>query len=285
MVLIEEANATVESAFYYKDKWKWNEGVSSNISGWYQPWEICVLNDDSVDQSMVDIRNRCFDLHGKPSDGIISFGCRAGGAFKKQKQACRVPGESSMKNHSYLLKSVINYDDPSRFYLKDLLENLYKFNGTLQAFGDSVSSHQVVVSLFCEVDRMQAALNNSENSHLLSLIKDLQDQRFPVNFHLAKTLELNELQNVVNNQISVHDSFLFLMNTGLHFNMETHMNNNILRDYINRTFAYLDDTASRWPHKKFVFLWMDTSAQHFMHTPASENQINPNKNGVSFYYK
>ena len=53
-----------------------NWTISKNLTKWYLPWELCVLNSKVNNETNDIIKERCFDSYGLPADGKTTFKCR-----------------------------------------------------------------------------------------------------------------------------------------------------------------------------------------------------------------
>lgn len=132
-------------------KFEWIE--SKNLNEWYQPWEICVL-EDKVENSPIDLMYKCKEKYGNDSDiNSINYRCRVGG--ERFQYTCALDGPpqtSSYFERPYLKKSLKLYDNPTKYYLKDFMLQLKKLNGNLLIFGDS-QVQSLCRSMTCELDR------------------------------------------------------------------------------------------------------------------------------------
>ena len=48
----------------------WKLVDSENLTKWYQPWEICMMNSKDIDEGMRDTRDKCIAKVGFP-EGLI----------------------------------------------------------------------------------------------------------------------------------------------------------------------------------------------------------------------
>ena len=53
-----------------------NWTISKNLTKWYLPWELCVLDSKVNNETNDRIKERCFDSYGLPADGKTTFKCR-----------------------------------------------------------------------------------------------------------------------------------------------------------------------------------------------------------------
>lgn len=124
----------------------WTESV--NITKWYQPWELCILNSSSLLGSAQIRDGEC--SKNAPKDNMKAFRCRAGGLFRRI--PCRLAGDPPFSSKKHLLKAVVGYDNPESMYLQSFVQNVIESSASLLFIGDSFM-RQLLVAITCELER------------------------------------------------------------------------------------------------------------------------------------
>ena len=233
----------------------WTESV--NITKWYQPWELCILNSSSLLGS-AHIRDGECSNHA-PKDDMKAFRCRAGGLFKRI--PCRLAGDPPFSSKKHLLKAVVGYDNPSTMYLQSFVQNVIESSASLLFIGDSFM-RQLLVAITCELEREQIKKFTWDE-----LFDELLVSNHSVPLRL-KRIDTNTLENsdmlaiekyINDTFVTVHENSLFIVfNIGLHF-----QNLRMYKQKITLLFTYFSSLASSYPSKRFVICWMETISQHF----------------------
>ena len=254
----------------------WKE--SDNLTKWYQPWEICMINSSNRNESMKETRSRCFAKVGKPKDRRESFRCRAtGGVFGEN--ICRERGDISLFENSYLRFALKGHDDPSQQPLLSLFNDLYSLNGSLLIVGDSIHE-QLLAAMTCELEREKMKQYDwkvfVDNVMLPSWTRPV-----PI-FHQKFGLWDEEalfgpkgFYSLIELSLEKSDTLVIIFNIGLwyhnyYFKDSFDINGTIIekdrRHYVihlNKAFYMLTGLKKRYPKKRFAFVWMETGAQHW----------------------
>lgn len=262
-VLLIEGKTNVQ-----KHDWRWSN-KTLDLTSWYQPWEICMLQNDSDVLSLQIIRKECIEK-SKPVDGVESLECRAGGNMQRtlENVGCRLPSERSMLSHTYLRKHIEGFDNPAQDFVGQLVKNLHLYDAAFITHGDSVSSHAIKRAVNCELDRKGYQFSSVDFVRGLNLLpKDTtvkqNNTEIVLRFYINLHLDLKAIEESLVVPLSEKKNILLLLNTGLHYS-DPH----IFENHVRNVFTFLDQLSYKHNSTRFVFVWMETSAQHF-HGPTS----------------
>lgn len=264
-------SALVSNSFFKNAvvHYKENQGQwarSTNLSIWYQPWELCLLNGKESTVGMRArsvIRDCVLDTIPVKPVGDTTFYCRAGGSFQgKMCAATEVNSDiDELWGRPYLQKAIVGYDDPSVSYFKDVLLELTLQNFSFVTVGDSMMSN-LVHGMVCEAHRSGLALFDS--NHWASAFPpilhdgDIHTYWSAVHRHTASDQQaLQEIDRIVNTMLRKTKGVYFLLNLGMHYNNRSAFEKDMI-SYL----PYLQQVAANWqPYVRFVYL--ESARQHF----------------------
>jgi len=231
--------------------------VSTDISKWYSPAQLCVLNGDS-------------DCNAKDEDVGVKIFKRNCNFVSKEKQP-------------YLFQAMTDYDEPHAKHLLSILRYVFDRNMTFIIMGDSLSD-QCYTAALLEIIRQDpnAVIRARTTPDEASCHPTFEDPmelhgRTDCGVNMVKLSGMTQFQPVYfltdrkaagHEQLAyleqLYDGMVLIYNAGVHLNDQKtamklyHYHMQLLLPVINK------------PHKNNIVFWRETTAQHF------NNNTNPN---------
>ena len=258
--------------------------LSQNISSWYTPFDLCMLEFNSSTVSIDDMMSIC-TKNIKPNEVLPPLRCRAGNAWPLRSGFCS-PFDLPFSERINFRKSVRFYDDPSQKPLKKLFSRLSVENGALLLIGDSVMQ-QFFGAIACELEREglwndpKSFRNTDEikyvtpniSGHSASLKTPFSvPVRFVPIYHFVdgrydrvKNASIHHLNTSIEHFLRDYDSLFILFNVGLHYvgGGIPQFNREDFRSQVTMALTYIQNIVLTRPEKKIRVYWRETTAQHF----------------------
>lgn len=238
-----------------------------------------MLNESKHGEVLTETRKRCAGLGIDIRKG---FRCRIGGLFKHWSCSSGSHGTSSavsLSSKVFTTYSLEGYDDPNRRMIADLFRTLIQVNGSLLVLGDS-TLEQLAQAITCEAERegiKDFAWNNVDD---FMMGARLDGAPIPFKYHALFKLShdvLEKLKRTITDLLEGFDRLVVVFNMGLHYNdadatsrdpspvdlYTKNFGSNEYRQHVSELFHYLSSLTRIYTNKKFIFLWLETGAQHF----------------------
>lgn len=228
-----------------------------------------MVHSKEVNEGLRTTRDKCLKTSGVPSDGKQSFHCRVTGGVHNG-QMCREAGDTSMYERSFLRKAVKGFDDPSYHPLHTIVNHLTDRNLSLILVGDSIIGG-VSAAFNCELFR--EGLKDFDWSSHVNVIRygfntnnSLDELRgFPIALMLIREQKdpivlKKYLTRLFAEQLTVKSGVVLLLNFGVHYNDADRQS---YRTHMSNLFNSLENATVAYPSKRFIFVWLESSAQHF----------------------
>ena len=227
--------------------------LSSNLSNWYEPWEICMFNSNNTINQPQLLRDYCW----KKVQGIgikpYFNECNIGGVRIRNRCATeKVPFNSKLYLQMSYTKEL---DNPKIQYLQLFNHLLSRLNSTFIPFGDSQMT-SFRISIECENKKRNSNLN------LISL-----DSNYVKYCNFLKPYESIEyLQNILTNLSFNYSHIFLLLNFGTHYNeisdrTHHHLNSKL---HFQRNYPIILNWLNKLSSEKnYTIAWIETLPQHF----------------------
>lgn len=258
--------------------------MSSNISAWYNQFDLCMLQTNSTTITIDEMTNNCTAMTAHHKEEIRPVRCRAGNAWPLKSGYCS-PFDLPFSERVNFRKSIKGYDDPTQKPLLELFTKLSAEKGALLLIGDSVMQ-QFFGAVACELEREgiwndpKSFKNTDEIRYVTPSVAsspaDKQPSSVPIKFtpifHFIdgrydrhKNASMLHMNTSIEVFLQEYDSLLILFNVGLHYVGGTikDFTREDFRGQITMALTYLQQTALSRPDKKIRILWRETNAQHF----------------------
>eukprot|EP01041_Mallomonas_annulata_P009389 gene9389-19483_t len=267
----------------------WN--FSENLTKWYQPWELCMLNSTNIGMDIREMRLGCMSSHRQPSHGFGPFRCRVGG-LRSAKFPCRNKNDTSWYSRHHLRMAIEGYDDPSQHYLQDMLQNLVKANGSILLIGDSLMM-ELGQALTCEFER-EGLIQKSWNVVLPGINIDINNKthHIPIDKVVFNHLHpfqssIDQVQKVISTRFFEQQqrSLLIIFNIGTWYNEYKFSTSNreLYNYHLKILFDLLNNIKMKFPSKRLGFLWAETPAQHWPDIGHKIQNMTTNLTGNGYY--
>ena len=126
---------------------------STNLTRWWQPWELCMLENKEPLKNMAKLKKKCLKLHGHGSVPTTGFRCHIGHVYNGRPCISHSARNISLHDDLWRMRwAVKGYDDPSVDYAGQMMQSLHALNASLLMLGDSLT-RQLNSALFCELTR------------------------------------------------------------------------------------------------------------------------------------
>lgn len=238
--------------------------ASSNLSLWYQPWELCILNTSSTEMKKKALMAKCMKDHGKDRDNVVGFHCRAGGAFHGSPCWDMDSTQHSFRERKHLTRAVVGYDDPSRSYLQEAVAGAARQNASLLMIGDSLM-YQFGVAATCELRRQYSIIDDRPafSSDFPSPYIQLREPRWNVPsrlvridiYHNGADIE-RLLMDAIGEFLAISQRVYVIISGGVHCN-----HRHLMEQLARTTLRTMHNITER--HPNIVFLYLETPATHF----------------------
>jgi hypothetical protein len=277
--------------FFYWQGWSWKDDwtPSTHLTHWYQPWEQCVLA-DLVETSPIDLLQKCQKIHGKDRDNYLDYKCRVGG--ERFQYSCALDGPPPTPGYHtrpYLMKSLKNFDNPSKYYLRDFMMLLLRLKGNLLIFGDS-QVQSLCRAMTCELARTRNSPDQPQERPSGALFNQtlVPIQCINHNNLLDIDTDLAFIRETILQTFQREFRYTFVMiNVGTHYNDlsdEIHHHKNSrdhFKQHLLKLLPLLDSLSLQYPflpsaahqpmgetkttesHPSLHISWLETPLQHY----------------------
>jgi hypothetical protein len=170
-----------------------------------------------------------------------------------------------MSERKHFLYAIEGYDDPTRHQLYPFFSNLLHLNASLMLMGDSMM-YQLLHGISCEVRRENFYVSNYYDPHPKQVC--ISEGKC-VDIDFIKMNIVNAIDKARDNivaRVLKQDVIFIFVNLGLWYNdfsKKGKRRKDHLGHDIQDMLLFFDDLAKTYSDKKFVYLWLEKSSQHF----------------------
>lgn len=275
LLLSEHLRSTMSSL----ESWQWVDSV--NVSKWYSPLDLCLLNNDTA-ANMDDVLQHCrhqLDQHQIPYDKQQPIRCIAGNSWPSKSGFCSADDIVYTQRYNFK-RTIVGHDDPTRRPLTNFFSKLGESNGSFLLVGDSVMQ-QFVSAIACELERENVWQDPSQftnTDEVKYVTVNDNDAPVPMKFlpiyHFVNgrydrvaNYSMLQLQRNVEEYVNKYNTLVVIINMGLHYvsNPVPHFSKEDYIQQMTTALMYLHSVSIRFlaTNKKIKIIWRETSAQHF----------------------